>query len=255
MSVDVHRAAVAELVGTAILVTTIIGSGIQGETLSQDPAVALLGNTLATWGILFVLITIFGPVSGAHFNPVVSYVFFCRGELRLNDLIIYIPLQFCGAIIGAIMAHAMFELSLAEFDGKDRDSLGEWLGEVIATIGLLMTILGSIGANAKGTIPMAVGLYITAGYWFTSSTSFANPAVTVGRSFTNTFAAINPSSILPYIAGQIVGLIVGLPFCEWMWNDKSFIAATLTLFPPVARSVPETCSRQENLPVDQVNSR
>jgi len=239
MPKDIARQGVAELVGTAMLVATIIGSGVQGDQLSVDDGVALLGNTLATWGILFVLITIFGPVSGAHFNPVVSYTFFCRGELSGKQLAVFLPLQFCGAILGAVVAHGMFELSVAEFDGKDRGSIGEWFAEVVSTVGLLATILGSIGADAKGTIPMAVGLYITAGYWFTSSTSFANPAVTIGRAFTNTFASINPNSIGPYFAGQAVGLVVGLPFCEWMWFDKDIFEAFATLVPLRKSTGPE----------------
>jgi len=238
MPKDIARQGVAELVGTCVLVATIIGSGIMGDTLSQDDGVALLGNTLATWGILFVLITVFGPVSGAHFNPVVTYTFFCRGEIDLKQLLVYLPLQFAGAISGAVVAHGMFVESVTEFDGKDRGSLSECFAEAVSTVGLLMTILGSIGADAKGTIPMAVGLYITAGYWFTSSTSFANPAVTIGRMFTNTFASINPNSIGPYFAGQAMGLVVGLPFCEWMWFDKSIGEAILTLVPVFGRKSP-----------------
>uniref|UniRef100_A0A7S4I2I0 Aquaporin n=1 Tax=Prymnesium polylepis TaxID=72548 RepID=A0A7S4I2I0_9EUKA len=236
MPKDIARQGVAEFAGTATLVATIIGSGIMGDTLSTDDGVALLGNTLATWGILFVLITIFGPVSGAHFNPVVTYAMYCRSEIELKQLLVFVPLQFGGAILGAVIAHGMFDQPAdAVFEGKYRDSLHECFAEAVSTVGLLMTILGSIGADAKDQIPMAVGLYITAGYWFTSSTSFANPAVTIGRTFTNTFASINPNSVGPYFAGQAMGLAFGLPFCEWMWADKSIGSAILTLIPMVGR--------------------
>ena len=281
---DLRRKLIAEFVGSTTLVATIIGSGIMAENLSAgNDGVALLGNTLATWGILFVLITVFGPISGAHFNPIVSMAFCLKRELGVLHTFAFILAQIVGAISGAFVAHANFDQPLASFDGKDRSTVGEFVGEITATIGLLMTIFGSIAAGeyAKNTIPMAVGLYITAGCaciaeveprngaadvpalarkshlallkvligsskahrllsfrtapvssytdWFTASTAFANPAVTIGRSFTHTFASIAPSSIGPYVAGQVIGLFVGLPFCEFMFARKSLGAALLTL--------------------------
>ena len=226
---DLPRIVVAEFVGTAYLVATIIGSGIMGDNLSLDDGVALLGNTLATWGILFVLITVFGPVSGAHFNPVVTLTFYLRKEIELPQVMLTMPAQFVGGILGAIVAHGMFELPAVEFDGKDRNTNGEFLGEIVATVGLLVTILGSIEGGAKATIPMAVGLYITAGYWFTSSTSFANPAVTVARSFTGTFAGISVDSFGAYFGGQATGFLIGVVFCQWIFAKKSIQDAFGTL--------------------------
>ena len=190
---DLPRMMVAEFFGTCFLVATIVGSGMMGDNLSPDDGVALLGNTLATWGILFVLITVFGPVSGADFNPVVSATKCCKRMIPVKQLLAFVPCQFAGGIGGAVVAHAMFNVTaIGAFEGKDRDTGGELFAEAVATVGLLVTIFGSIAVKAEPTIPMAVGLYITAGYWFTSSTSFANPAVTVARSFTDTFAGISP---------------------------------------------------------------
>jgi len=238
-SPDNCRQVAAEFVGTVLLVATIVGSGIMGDNLSADDGVALLGNTLATWGILFVLITVFGPISGAHFNPIVSTVFWLRREIELSQVLAVVPAQFLGGILGTILAHGMFEENAVSFAGKDRDSAGEFLGEIVATFGLLVTILGAVQANRnddtqggghQASVPMAVGLYITAGYWFTSSTSFANPAVTVARAFTGSFAGIAPSSIGTYFAGQVAGGILGLVFCEWMFAKKTAAQATATLW-------------------------
>jgi glycerol uptake facilitator-like aquaporin len=240
---EVARKVVAEFTGTMLLVATIIGSGIMGDLLSVDDGVALLGNTLATWGILFVLITTFGPVSGAHFNPVVSTCFFLkRDNANVSSpirLLLYFVAQFAGGITGALVAHGMFSgdafggdsRDAANFDGKDRNSGGELFAEFVATVGLLITIFGGIAAakGEKNDVPMAVGLYITAGYWYTSSTSFANPAVTVARSFTNSFAGISVASFPHYFAGQALGLLVGLPFCEWMFTRKTVPNAFATL--------------------------
>jgi len=221
------RQCAAEFLGTLYLVATIIGSGMMGDNLSPDDGVALLGNTLATWGILFVLITILGPVSGAHFNPVVSMSFFLKRELAVESLLPYLVCQFGGGIVGAYVAHAMFMKRNGEFDGKDRDTDGEFFSEIVATIGLLATIFGSI--RAKADVPMAVGLFITAGYWFTSSTSFANPAVTVARSFTDTFASISPKSFRAYFCGEVLGLVAGLPLCEWLFSEKPPLDAILVV--------------------------
>eukprot|EP00939_MAST-03C_sp_MAST-3C-sp1_P003533 g3533.t1 len=228
---DISRRIVAEFVGTGLLVSTIIGSGIMGDALSSDDGVALLGNTLATWGILFVLITVFGPVSGAHFNPVVTACFYCRRDPGMGsvlEVLGYVVAQFSGGILGALVAHGMFETG-GYFDGKDRDTTGELFSEAVATFGLLVVIFGAIGVKEEKAIPMAVGLYITAGYWFTSSTSFANPAVTVARSFTNSFASINPKSFGHYFAGQCIGFLVGLPFVQWMFERKRPMDALASL--------------------------
>ena len=224
---SLDRQVFAEFLGTAFLVCTIIGSGMMGDNLSPDDGVALLGNTLATWGILYVLISTLGGVSGAHFNPVVSTCFWLKRELDAKALALFVPFQVLGAIFGALVAHAMFMHRNGFFDGKDRDSDGELFSEFVATFGLLLTIFGGIKANKD--VPMLVGLYITAGYWFTSSTAFANPAVTIGRSFTDTFAGISPKSFPAYFAGQALGLLAGLPTCEWLFSKKRPQAALATL--------------------------
>ena len=230
---------VAELIGTCLLVACVIGSGIMGDSLSPDNAgVALLGNAIATWGILYVLITVFGPVSGAHFNPVVTAAFFLFRDGAIgNDTlgaIMYALSQFGGGILGTIVAHAMFNLpAIGNFaDAKNRDSPGELFGEIVATFGLLLTIFGTILAHPtkEQSVPLAVGLYITAGYWFTSSTSFANPAVAVARCFTDTFASINPrTSLWRFLVGQLVGLVVALPFLAWMYEGRGVLKALAVL--------------------------
>lgn len=217
----------AEFFGTMYLVATIIGSGMMGDNLSADDGVALLGNTLATWGILYVLITALGPVSGAHFNPVVSATAFLKREFDFLKFAIFVVAQVCGGIVGAYVAHAMFMKRNKEFDGKDRDTDGEFFAEFIATVGLLSVIFGFIAAKAD--VAMGVGLYITAGYWYTSSTSFANPAVTIARSFTDTFAGISPKSFRGYFIGQFLGLVFALPATEWIFFDKPPSHALLTL--------------------------
>ena len=172
------RQVFAEALGTMFLVAVIVGSGYHGDILSPDDGVALLGNTLATWGILYVLISVLGGISGAHFNPVVSCCFWLKRELSSLKFALFVPFQIGGAILGSHVAHAMFQKKIYYFDGKDRDSWGEFFSEALTTLGLLLTIFG--GIKAKGDVPMLVGLFITAGYWFSSSTSFANPAVTIG---------------------------------------------------------------------------
>lgn len=225
--VTLGRQVFAEFLGTLLLVATIIGSGMMGDNLSDDDGVALLGNTLATWGILYVLITTLGPVSGAHFNPVVTCAFWLKRECASSHAALFVPAQVGGAIAGAYVAHGMFMHRNGIFDGKDRDSDGELFSEFVTTFGLLLTILGGIAA--KKDVPMLVGLFITAGYWFSSSTSFANPAVTIGRSFTDTFASISPRSFPAYFAGQALGLLVALPTCEWLFSNKAPSAALATL--------------------------
>ncbi len=196
---------VAEAIGTALLVATVVGSGIMAETLAGgNIAVALLGNTIATGAILFVLITIFGPVSGAHFNPVVSIVFALRRELGLGELAAFTVVQIAGGVAGTLLAHAMFDQPLLQFSAHIRTGPAQWLSEAVATFALLLTILGTLRAKPSA-VPASVALVIVAGYWFTASTSFANPAVTIARALSDTFAGIAPSDVAAFIAAQIVG--------------------------------------------------
>ena len=189
------RKLAAEALGTLLLVCTVVGSGIMAVNLAGgNDAVALLGNTIATGAILYVLITIFGPVSGAHFNPAVSMVFRLRGELSNNDFLAYVGAQLIGGLLGTALAHAMFELALLTPSVNIRTGHGQFLAETVATFGLVMTILGGLKYRAEA-VPMLVGLYITAGYWFTASTSFANPAVTLARGFTDSFSGIRPADM------------------------------------------------------------
>lgn len=204
------RALLAEFSGTLLLVCTVVGSGIMAVNLADgNDAIALLGNTIATGAILYVLISIFGPVSGAHFNPAVSLVFALRGELSLSLLAAYIAVQATGGICGTILAQAMFELPLLDPSQNARGGVGQWLGEAVATFGLLATILGGRAYRANA-VPALVGLYITAGYWFTSSTSFANPAVTLARGFTDSFSGIRPLDMPGFWLAQIAGAILAM---------------------------------------------
>jgi glycerol uptake facilitator-like aquaporin len=196
---------VAEALGTALLVATVVGSGIMAETLAGgNIALALLANTIATGAMLFVLITIFGPVSGAHFNPVVSGVFMLRGELSIGLLATYGLAQTAGGVAGTVLAHAMFDQPLLQFSLRERSGLSQWLSEAVATFALVLTILGTLRAR-PAAVPASVALVIVAGYWFTASTSFANPAVTIARALSNTFAGIAPSDVAAFIAAQIIG--------------------------------------------------
>ena len=210
MSNTNHKLYIAEFVGTAILLATVIGSGIMGEQLAGgNVAIALLGNTIPTGAILFVLITVLGPISGAHFNPVVSLAMCVTGRMAWSRLAPYVICQIAGAIVGAWLAHAMFDLAILEVSTKQRWGIGQWIAEATATFGLLITIFGGIRYNTAA-IPALVGFYITAAYWFTASTSFANPAVTFARAFSNTFAGIAPSSVLPFIIAQLVGMVLAI---------------------------------------------
>lgn len=209
------RQLVAEALGTGLLVATVVGSGIMADALSPDDAVALLGNTIPTGGILVVLITILGPLSGAHFNPAVSLVFALRGELAWGLAAGYVAAQVAGGVLGAALAHAMFELPVLEIGVKVRSGTGQWLAEGVATFGLVATILGGLRAN-PGAIPWLVGLYITAAYWFTASTSFANPAVAVARAFTTTFSGIRPFDLPGFILAEVAGAMVALAVMGWL---------------------------------------
>jgi len=199
----------AEFLGTALLVATVIGSGVMAEGLADgNDAVALLGNTIATAAALYVLITIFGPVSGAQFNPAVTAVFAARGDTPAPRAAAFVAAQIAGGIAGAMLAHAMFGLDLVQTGVKVRTGAGQWLGEATATFGLVLTIIGAL-RHRPDSVPAAVALFITAAYWFTSSTSFANPAVTIARAITDSFAGIRPADVIPFVAAQGAGAALG----------------------------------------------
>jgi glycerol uptake facilitator-like aquaporin len=211
------RACASELTGTAFLLATVIGSGIMAQTLSGgNGALALLCNTIPTGAMLTVLILLFGPVSGAHFNPAVSLAFALRREMPWRAATAHILCQLTGAVIGVWAAHLMFGLPLWEVSTHIRSGTGQWVAEAVATFGLLLTILGCL-ANNPASVPYAVGLYITAAYWFTASTSFANPAVTAARALSDTFAGIAPANVPAFILAQIAGMLAGIVLGGWLW--------------------------------------
>jgi glycerol uptake facilitator-like aquaporin len=207
MTPGVKRALAAEAIGSFFLFATVIGSGIMAEKLAGgNVAVALLGNTMATAAMLFVLITMLGPVSGAHFNPAVSLVMALRRELAWRDVLPYIFVQLGCGVFGAWAAHVMFDLPILQVSNHARTGIGQWTGEAIATFGLILTIIGT-ARHRQHWIPASVALYIAAAYWFTSSTSFANPAITLARSLTNSFSGIAPGDVPMFIAAQMAGAI------------------------------------------------
>lgn len=197
----------AEALGSFFLFATVVGSGIMAENLSGgNVAIALLGNTLATAAILFVLITALGPVSGAHFNPAVTMIFWLQRELTANQAWAYVLIQLVGGLLGVWAAHLMFDLPLLQISQKLRTGTGQWAGEAIATFGLVFTILATLRSRREW-VPVSVACYITAAYWFTSSTSFANPAITVARSLSNSFAGISPANVPAFILAQLAGAL------------------------------------------------
>lgn len=219
------RRLAAEGIASFFLFACVIGSGIMASNLAQgNDALALLANTLATGAILFVMITVFGPVSGAHMNPAVSLVAAWRGELNWSDAAAYILVQLAFGIAGAFAAHLMFDLPTLQVSLKTRTGVGQWLGEGIATFGLILTILGTVRFRRDWVAP-AVGLYISAAYWFTSSTSFANPAITVARSLSDTFAGIAPKDVPHFVAAQLIGAaaaaLVARPLFDGAENRSS----------------------------------
>jgi glycerol uptake facilitator-like aquaporin len=207
MAAELPRRLLAEMLGTAILLAVVIGSGIMAERLSGgNTAVALLANTLATVGGLYILIEVFGPISGAHFNPAVSAVMAMRRELPASSLVPYVAAQLVGAMLGAWLAHAMFDMSILQFSTRLRSGTGQWIAEAVATAGLLLVILRA----PAGRAPAMVAAYIGAAYWFTASTSFANPAAVFGRMFSDSFAGIAPASAPGFVLAQLIGALLGL---------------------------------------------
>ncbi|QRM56918.1 MIP/aquaporin family protein [Sinorhizobium sp. BG8] len=211
----ISRRLVSEALGTGLLVATVVGSGIMADKLTTDVALALLGNTLATGAMLVVLISVLGPISGAHFNPVVSLVFFMRRELGATRALAYMLVQVLGGIAGTLLAHAMFELPLLQISTMSRTGTAQWLAEATATFGLVFVILAGLRFRAE-TVAWLVGLYIAAAYWFTASTSFANPAVAIARSLTNTFSGIRPVDLPGFVAGEVLGALLAFALVRWL---------------------------------------
>jgi glycerol uptake facilitator-like aquaporin len=214
------RRIASEALGTAFLLAAVVGSGIMGERLAGgNAAIALLANTAATGSALTVLISIFGPISGAHFNPAVTFYFALRREIEWRDAAAYVAVQIIAAVAGVWLAHAMFGMPIIEISRKLRDGPAQWLSEFVATIGLLLTIAGC--TRKPDTTPALVGLYISAAYWFTASTSFANPAVTLARALTDSFAGIAPSSVPGFICGQVLASLIAGPLAGFLFGHKN----------------------------------
>ncbi len=227
MTGELSRRAIAEALGTGLLLAAVVGSGIMAQRLAGgNVALALLCNTIATGAALTVLILIFAPLSGAHFNPVVSAAFAIRRDLPWADTVLYIAAQLAGGIFGVWVAHLMFDLSPLQLSQTVRTGPGQWLSEALATFGLLLTIFGVL-RSAPASVPYAVGLYITAAYWFTASTSFANPAVTVARSLSDTFAGIAPADVPAFLAAQTVGAAAAVAVSGWLWRKSPATGAQL----------------------------
>jgi glycerol uptake facilitator-like aquaporin len=220
MTADPLRRLAAEALGTGLLVATVVGSGIMADALSADDAVSLLGNTLPTGAILVVLITILGPVSGAQFNTAVTLVFALRRSLAPGLALAYVAAQVLGGVLGTGLAHAMFDLPVLEIGTSVRSGDGQWLAEVVATFGLVATILGGLRFRPDG-VAWLVGLYITAAYWFTASTSFANPTVAIARGFTDTFAGIRPGDVPAFVTAELAGALLGAWVIGWLLAEPA----------------------------------
>jgi len=212
---DLPRRLVAEALGTALLVAAVVGSGIMAEGLTKDVALALLANTLATGAILVVLIATLGPISGAHFNPAVTAIFALKRDLSWGEALLYVVAQVGGGIVGTMIAHAMFALPLLDASLRIRTGGAQWFAEGVAAFGLVATILAGLRFN-RAAVPWLVGLYIIAAYWFTASTSFANPAVAIARSLTNTFSGIRPHDLPGFIMAELGGAIAALALVSWL---------------------------------------
>lgn len=218
---DRPRRLTAEFAGTAFLVAAVVGSGVMGERLAGgNEALALLANTLSTGAALIVLILVFARISGAHFNPAVSLALALRRDFPWKDVVPYSAVQIAGGILGAMLAHLMFDLPLLTASTNIRTGMGQWTGEIFATFGLLVTILGCSRSRPEA-VPYAVGLFIMSAYWFTSSTSFANPAVTLARGLTDTFSGIRPADVPPFMAAQLTGAVLGAFFFGWLDKPKT----------------------------------
>ena len=221
MNVPLPRRLVAEAIGSAMLFATVIGSGIMADRLAGgNVAIALLGNTLATGAMLFVLITMLGPISGAHFNPLVSGISAWRGDLGWRDASQYLVVQMGGGIGGVWIAHLMFSEAVFQVSTKARSGMGQWTGEAVASFGLVLTILGTV-RHRPAWVPASVALYIVAAYWFTSSTSFANPAITVARSLSNSFAGIAPHDVPGFAVAQLIGGILAATMARFLFDGPS----------------------------------
>jgi len=214
---DLRRRLAAEAMGTALLVATVVGSGIMAESLTRDTALALLGNTVATGAMLVVLISLFGPISGAHFNPAVSLIFALKRVLGMREALAYIGAQCLGGLCGTIIAHLMFALPVLQMSAHVRTGGHQWFAEYVASFGLLTVILAGMRVQ-QNAVPWLVGLYITAAYWFTASTSFANPAVAMARAFSNTFSGIRPIDVPGFVGAELLGAISALLFTGWLLN-------------------------------------
>lgn len=219
---DLTRRLAAEALGTGLLVATVVGSGIMAQTLTQDVALALLGNTVATGAMLVVLITTLGPISGAYFNPAVSLVFALRRDLPGREAVLYGAAQLVGGVVGTVAAHLMFALPVIAASQHVRTGGAQWFSEWVATFGLVATILAGI-RFAQPSVPWLVGLYITAAYWFTASTSFANPAVAVARALTDTFSGIRPLDLPGFIAAQLAGAVCALGLMTWLLRHPAHV--------------------------------
>ncbi|MEL6322604.1 MAG: MIP/aquaporin family protein [Pseudomonadota bacterium] len=220
---NLARRLTAEAIGTGVLIATVVGSGIMAQQSTEDLALALWGNTAATGAMLVVLILIFGPVSGAHFNPAVTLAFRIRGDISTADAAAYMAVQILGGLVGVALAHTMFSMELMQISATSRTGPGQWLSEAVATAALIGAILGCVRFRPDA-VPYAVGLVITAGYWWTSSTSFANPAVTIARMFTESFSGIRPEDAGAFIAAQFVAAAIVTPALLWLFMDKKELA-------------------------------
>ena len=214
----VARKLVAEALGTGLLIAAVVGSGIMADRLTDDVAVALLANSIATGGALLMLITCLGPLSGAHFNPVVTLAFALRREMTASLALGFVVAQVLGGILGTLLAHAMFDLPIVQVSTTLRGGTGQWIAEAVASAGLILAIFGALHAGAN--VAMIVAGYIVAAYWFTASTSFANPAVALARAFTDTFAGIAPSSLAGFWAAEITGALAGLALGQWLFAKE-----------------------------------